>query len=70
MIDDGLIGMIVTSVEGTEIHCKVLNGGTISNRKGVNVPDTRLSMPFISEQDRADLLFGIETGFDLSLIHI
>ncbi len=55
LIDDGLIGMVVTSVEGTEIHCKVLNGGTISNRKGVNVPDTRLSMPFISEQDRADL---------------
>ncbi len=64
LIDDGLIDMIVTSVEGTEIHCKVLNGGTISNRKGVNVPDTRLSMPFISEQDRSDLLFGIETGFD------
>lgn len=64
LIDDGLIDMVVTSVEKTEIHCKVLNGGPISNRKGVNVPDTRLSMPFISDQDREDLLFGIKTGFD------
>ena len=44
--------------------CQVINGGRVSNHKGINVPGTKLSMPFISEQDRADIIFGIQTGFD------
>lgn len=64
LIDDGLIDMIVENVEGTDIICKVANGGKISNNKGVNIPGTRLSLPFISEKDRGDLLFGIENNFD------
>jgi pyruvate kinase len=51
-------------VEGNDIHCQVVNGGEISNRKGVNVPGVRLSMPYVSPQDRNDLIFGVETGFD------
>lgn len=64
LIDDGLIGMEVESVTDTEIHCIVRNGGPVSNHKGVNVPGADLSMPFISEQDRSDLIFGCKCGFD------
>ena len=64
LIDDGLIDMVVQRVEGTEIYCRVLNGGFISTKKGINVPDTSLSMPFIGDQDRKDILFGIATGFE------
>ncbi len=64
LIDDGLIEMHVLSHTDTDIVCHVDNGGPVSNRKGVNVPGVRLSMPYISEQDRKDILFGAETGFD------
>lgn len=64
LLDDGLIDLLVQDINGNEIICKVLNGGPISNRKGVNVPGVTLSMPYLSEQDRADIEFGIETGFD------
>ncbi|MDL2234181.1 pyruvate kinase [Ruminococcaceae bacterium OttesenSCG-928-L11] len=64
LLDDGLIELRVREAAATEIVCDVVNGGPISNRKGVNVPGVSLSMPYISEQDRADILFGIETGYD------
>lgn len=68
LIDDGLIEMIVEKIEGEEIICHVVNGGSVSNHKGVNVPGAVLSMPYISEVDRKDILFGIELGFDLIAI--
>lgn len=64
LIDDGLVELKAEHVTETDIVCKVVNGGRVSNRKGINVPGTRLSMPFISEKDRADIIFGIENGFD------
>ena len=64
LLDDGLIEMLVTEISETDIVCEVLNGGPISNHKGVNVPGVVLSMPYISEVDEADLIFGIQTGFD------
>lgn len=64
LIDDGLIGLRVDAVNGSEIECTVENGGPVSNHKGVNVPGADLTMPFISEQDRSDLIFGCENGFD------
>lgn len=64
LIDDGLVEMRAEHVSETDIVCTVLNGGRVSNHKGINVPGTRLSMPFISEQDRSDIIFGIENGFD------
>ena len=64
LLDDGLIEMKVMSKTETTIVCRVENGGIISNRKGINVPGTKLSMPFISERDRSDIIFGIEEGFD------
>lgn len=64
LIDDGLIEMQVVKITEDEIHCTVINGGKVSNRKGVNVPGADLSMPFISEVDRSDIEFGIKKGFD------
>lgn len=64
LIDDGLINMRVDKTTNTNIECTVLNGGKISNKKGVNVPNVDLSMPFMSEKDKSDLLFGIEHDFD------
>ncbi len=64
LIDDGLIAMNVDEVTDTEIRCTVVNGGYISNHKGVNVPGAILSMPYINEVDKSDILFGIENGYD------
>ncbi len=64
LIDDGLVEMRVRNVSDTDIVCEVKNGGRVSNNKGINVPGTKLSMPFISERDRSDIIFGIESGFD------
>ncbi|WP_322174559.1 pyruvate kinase [Acutalibacter caecimuris] len=64
LIDDGLVEMKAQRVSETDIVCTVVNGGRVSNHKGINVPGTKLSMPFISERDRADIIFGIENGFD------
>ncbi len=64
MIDDGLIELKVNEVNGPEIVCTVLNGGFVSNKKGLNIPGSVLTMPYISETDRADILFGAREGFD------
>lgn len=64
LIDDGLIEMVVDGIEETDIICTVVNGGPISNHKGVNVPGAVLSMPYISEVDRSDIMFGCDMGFD------
>ncbi|MFI3227506.1 MAG: pyruvate kinase [Clostridia bacterium] len=64
LIDDGLIGLEVVEINGTEIICTVLNTGKLSNRKSINVPGVKTSMPYISEKDRADLIFGCEQKVD------
>lgn len=64
LIDDGLIEMTVESLDGEDIVCRVCNGGFVSNNKGVNVPGVRLSLPYLSERDKGDILFGIENDFD------
>lgn len=64
LIDDGLIEMKVEKVDKNDIVCRVLNGGVVSNHKGVNVPDVDLSMPYISDKDREDILFGISQDVD------
>ena len=64
LLADGLISMEVESVSETDIVCRVMNDGVISNNKGVNVPDVSLSMPYMSQKDREDILFGVEAGFD------
>lgn len=64
LIDDGLIEMEVVEIKENDIVCKVINGGYVSNHKGVNVPGAILSMPYISSVDREDIIFGAEHGFD------
>lgn len=64
LIDDGLVGMRINELTDTDILCTVENDGVISDKKGVNLPNCEVSMPFISERDRADIIFGIEQGFD------
>lgn len=64
LIDDGLIEMKVEKVNKNDIVCRVINGGVVSNHKGVNVPDVDLSMPYISDKDREDILFGISQDVD------
>lgn len=64
LINDGLIEMVVKSIDGTDIHCEVIHGGEIKNHKGINVPGVKLSMPYISDADMRDLQFGAKLGFD------
>ena len=64
MLDDGLIKLQIQTVNDTDIVCTVLNNGKIKNKKGVNVPGVHLSMPFMSQRDKDDIIFGIEQGFD------
>lgn len=64
LIDDGLIELKVLDVTDTDVVCEVICGGPVSNHKGVNIPNVDLSMPYISDVDRSDIIFGIEQGFD------
>ena len=64
LLDDGLVRLTVLETTDTEIRCRVENSGTMKNNKGVNVPGVRLSMPYMSQRDRDDIIFGIEQGFD------
>ena len=65
LIDDGLIELKVEQIkDDTDIVCRIINGGKLSNSKGINIPNVDLSMPYISEQDYKDIVFGIEQGFD------
>ena len=64
MLDDGLIKLAIKSVTDTDIVCEVLNSGKIKTKKGVNVPGVHLSMPYLSQKDREDIIFGIQNGFD------
>ena len=64
MLDDGLIKLAIKSVTDTDIVCEVLNSGKIKTKKGVNVPGVHLSMPYLSQRDRDDIIFGVQQGFD------
>ena len=64
LVDDGEIGFRVEEVTDTDIRCTALDSGLLKSRKGVNIPGARLSMPFLSERDKSDLLFGIEQDVD------
>lgn len=64
LIDDGLIELRVEQTQEQDILCRVLNDGAVSNHKGINVPDVHLSIPYLSDKDKADIQFGIEQGVD------
>ncbi len=64
LIDDGLIELRVNECTDTDILCTVVNGGSINSHKGINIPEAKLSLPFISEQDEKDIAFGVEQDVD------
>lgn len=64
LINDGLISMVVKKVVGKDIICEVVEGGLVTDHKGVNVPNVPLQMPYLSEKDMQDLKFGAKMQFD------
>jgi pyruvate kinase len=64
LINDGAIELKVEKITATDITCRVIVGGELSNHKGINVPGTDISMPYVSERDMSDLEFGAKTGYD------
>ncbi|NLP27588.1 MAG: pyruvate kinase [Clostridia bacterium] len=64
LINDGLVALEVVKVEGKDIHCRVLNGGIVSNNKGVNIPETDTHLPSLTEQDIKDIEFAVKNEFD------
>lgn len=64
LLSDGLISLKVQDITPTDIICQVINGGELGERKGINVPGVRINMPFLSDKDRQDILFGIEMQVD------
>ena len=64
LIDDGLICLEVQETTGTEIVCRVINGGELGEKKGINVPNVSIKLPNLTEKDKSDLLCGIEQGID------
>ena len=64
LIDDGLIELEVKSITEKDIVCKVINGGELGQRKGVNVPNVPVRLPALTEKDREDIIFGVEQGVD------
>ena len=64
LIDDGRIMLTATEITDTDIICRIDDGGEISNHKGVNIPNTRLDMPYINKKDEEDLIFAIKHDID------
>lgn len=64
LIDDGKIALDVLELQGKDVVCTVVNGGRVSNHKSINVPNVVIPMPYMSDTDKADILFGIEQGID------
>ena len=64
LIDDGLIQLKVKSIEGTEINCEVMNGGTLGSRKSINIPDVNIELPALTDKDREDIIFAIQQRMD------
>lgn len=64
LIDDGLIELHVREVNGTDIVCRIENGGELGEKKGVNVPGVRVKIPALTDKDKEDIRFGVDAGFD------
>ncbi|MCG3202679.1 MAG: Pyruvate kinase [Gammaproteobacteria bacterium] len=64
MLDDGALELRVEQVDGTEIRCKVIHGGTLRDHKGINLPGVNVSAPSLTEKDRADAAFALALGVD------
>lgn len=65
LVDDGKVGLVCTEVDGNDVVCKVTEGGPVSNNKGVSLPGMNISVPALSEKDKADLRFALQMGVDM-----
>ncbi|PYG87279.1 pyruvate kinase [Ruminiclostridium sufflavum DSM 19573] len=65
LIDDGLVELEVVDVKNKDINCVVINGGTVGNHKGINVPGAKIKLPALTAQDIEDIKFGIQNDFDI-----
>lgn len=65
LINDGLIELNVTAVEGTEIHCKIVSGGQLKPTKGVNLPGVKTTLPGVTERDIKHIEFGLQHGIEM-----
>ena len=65
LIDDGLIELVVREIKGQDILCTVESGGSLSNNKSINIPDTKIQLPALTDKDREDLKFAAENDFDI-----
>jgi len=64
-VDDGILSLLVLSIDGPNVRVRALNNGTVSSRKGVNLPKTDVDLPALSEKDKKDLKFGVANGVDM-----
>ncbi|WP_298617883.1 pyruvate kinase [uncultured Thermosynechococcus sp.] len=65
LLDDGLLELEVEAIRGNTVICRVVQGGTLKSRKGVNLPDLNLRLPSLTDKDKQDIQFGIEQGVDI-----
>ncbi len=65
LLDDGLLELVVEAIEGDRVTCRVVQGGTLKSRKGVNLPDLNLRLPSLTDKDKQDIQFGIAQGVDI-----
>lgn len=64
LINDGMIVLKVMNITDTEIHCEVIHGGILTDRKGINIPEVDIQMEYLSDQDKSDLVFAAKEGVD------
>lgn len=64
LIDDGFVELVVTGLTDTDIECRIINGGIVNDKKGLNVPGVKLDMPYVSDKDVEDIKFAIKHDFD------
>jgi pyruvate kinase len=64
LLDDGYLSLEVTGVDGEDVHTRVVSGGVLKDKKGINLPGVKVSAPALTEKDRADLAFGLRLGVD------
>ena len=64
LINDGLIEIVAEKIVGKDVVCRVVNGGRLTNKKSINIPNSKIQLPSMTEKDKEDILFGIRNGFD------
>ncbi|KZS96141.1 pyruvate kinase [Sistotremastrum niveocremeum HHB9708] len=64
-VDDGILSLLVLSIDGSNVRVRAINNGTLSSRKGVNLPKTPVDLPALSVKDKKDLQFGVKNGVDM-----